>query len=172
MNLVGCSYYPDIRDLSYYGKYETMNQDITKLIKTDGFYYNSSIEEKDILMLYENGVYFSTFLSPRYSIWVDHEFPVCELPNKAKHSMSGWGVYIIEKDTIKMQSFVAYSVGMFRNYEGEAWAVIENDTTLRYIKWTTYDPKILHQNFNYRLRFKQCASKSDSMNIFFKMNDE
>lgn len=78
-----------------------------------------------------------------------------------------WGCFIIEGDTLKVQTFDPTSRQRYHEFRvEERWAKIENDSTLRFFKKITPEKKELELNEIFH--FKHCENKPDSTNILMK----
>jgi len=138
-------------------------------LRTDG-YYSYSSDYKDtlvvtyVLLLHRNGI--SMSLGGYISATTDEvEKRIADYHNQSKF---GNGVFIVNGDTVQQEEWI-YSVNFAsfianpRAYPLLKWGIIENDTTIHFIK--QYRSEIDETRYiNETWRFKQFDDKPDSTN--------
>jgi len=78
-----------------------------------------------------------------------------------------WGYFLIEGDTLKVQTFDPTSKQRYHEFRvEERWAIIENDSTIRFFKKLTPEKNELRLNETFHNT--QCKNKPDSTNILMK----
>lgn len=86
---------------------------------------------------------------------------------KAREIPYAWGCFIIEADTLKVQTFDPTSRQRYHEFRvEERWAKIENDSTIRFFKKITPEKKELELNEIFHFRY--CDNKPDSINVLMK----
>jgi len=160
--------------LSYYGKFDESMRKSSVPLRTDGFYHYDYVSLGDtistVIVFYNDGMYFQSGSRNYYKL-TNILNPILEISDHRRNLPWCWGSYIIEQDTIKMQTFSSYRSSFFRDID-EFWTVFENDTTIRFIKviaynetmWGTFEEEYLLDDIFY---FKRCGTKPDSMNSIF-----
>lgn len=153
--------YPiDINGFTYRNKLNFNNQ-----IKIDGLYYVDMILSENsitIIYLFSDGTY-CRFATKNYN----ENNPTCYNIDKLRDIPYYWGAYIIERDTLKVQTFDPGSRQRYRKFKvEERWAIIENDTTLRFFRKITPEKKVLEMNEVFH--YKNCENKPDSTNLLMQ----
>ncbi len=146
-------------ELTYRGKFDNNKQ-----FRLDGIYF-LLCEKKYVSLKYffQDGTYFAVGID---SLNLSR--------NECRPIVSGtgeipyyWGYFIVTGDTIKVQAFDPTSRQRYSKFRvEEKWAIIENDTTIRFFKKISPEHEVIAMDETYH--FKQCSNKPDSTNILME----
>lgn len=145
----------DASGLTYKGKFVYNNQ-----FSMNGIYTAVIDEHFGINYYFTDGTYYHVSLE-NYDYGND-----CIQINE-RNIPYYWGFFIIEGDTLKVQTFDPTSRQRYHEFRvEERWAKIENETTLRFFKKITPEKKelVLDEIFH----FRYCENKPDSTNILME----
>lgn len=156
--------YPvDINGLTYRNKLNFNNQ-----IKINGLYYGDMIFSENsiiIIYLFSDGTY-CRFSTKNYNNNLNENNPVCYSIDKLRDIPYYWGAFIIEGDTLKVQSVNPHRDAFEKFKIEEKWAKIINDTTIHFFKYIS--PKGEESTLDELFYFKKCTEKPDSTNVLMK----
>jgi len=132
-------------------------------IKLDGYYYHHGTNSTYAFFLYRNGVYLNAHGSSKTDLDVV-EREMIEYYDKIRSWKYSWGVFVIRGNILEVEGWRSVGwTGKLPVYK--SFYIIENDTTLRYIK-DIIDGRETEKNEIYH--FKQFSHKPDSTNVFIK----
>ena len=129
-------------------------------LRTDGYYYyhwatfdSPSVNSTSVKFFYKNGVMLSAHSYDGIDLnRVEKE--MVSLYDKIRERKTGWGLFIINGNTIQCEEWSTSVGGGLPVYKWSA--KIENSTTFR------------HNDSNQTWHFKQFNNKPDSTNVFIK----
>ena len=133
-------------------------------IRLDGYYYHLTTNNSTYaFFLYRNGVYLNAHGRSTTDLNVV-EREMIKSYDKIRSWKYSWGVFVIRGDTLEVEGWGSVGwTGKLPVYK--SFYIIENDTTLRYIKGVI-DGRETEKNEIYH--FKQFSPKPDSTNVYIK----
>lgn len=147
----------EANDLTYKAKFVYNNQ-----FKMNGVYSMSRVDEGGYAIRYffQDGSYYAEGITN----FDKHGVECYQIKEKVRVIPYAWGYFIIEGDTLKVQTFDPTSRERYNKFKvEERWAKVENDSTIRFFKKITPEKKIVFLNETFR--FYPCANKPDSTNV-------
>ena len=150
----------DANGLTHKGKFVYNNQ-----FSMNGIYYMNREAEGGYAIRYffQDGFYFASGTQEEVKVSID----CIQIHPNARKTPYNWGCFIIEGDTLKVQTFDPTSRERYHEFRvEERWAKIENDSTIRFFKKITPEKKELELNEIFQ--YKYCKNKPDSTNILMK----